>query len=87
MTTMNSCEINPRSMTRKQALLLPDEGKRLYFDRVWLKHPRVDQTLDQLTIHTASSSGKSIILLIGPTGVGKSTLIQTLEEQFIQSRM
>jgi hypothetical protein len=86
MTIMNSCEINPHSMTREQALLLPDEGKRLYFDRVWLKHPRVKQTLDELNIHTASNSGKSIILLIGPTGVGKSTLIRTLEERFIQSR-
>jgi nucleoside-triphosphatase THEP1 len=84
MTTMNTCEINHRKMSLSEALLLDDEGKRTYFDGVLLKHPMIARTLDQMLTHTASPSGNSIITLIGPTGVGKTTLIKSLEDRVIE---
>ena len=85
MTTTAICEIDHRKMTLAEALLLDDVGKRKYFDGVLLAHPRVTQTLDELQIHTSSQSGNSVVLLVGPTGVGKTTLIKALEEQSILS--
>lgn len=85
MTTTDSCEVDHRKMSLEEALLLDDWGKRKYFDSVLLAHPRITHTLDELHIHTASRSGNSIVLLIGPTGVGKSTLIKSLEERAILS--
>jgi hypothetical protein len=81
---MNSCEVDHRKMPLSEALLLDDEGKRTYFDGVLLKHPMIARTLDQMLTHTASPSGNSILLLTGPTGVGKTTLIRSLEEQVIE---
>lgn len=83
MTTMNTCEIDHRKMSLSEALLLDDEGKRAYFDGVLLKHPMIAKTLDQMLTHTASPSGNCIITLIGPTGVGKTTLIKSLEDRVI----
>lgn len=80
----NPC-INPRNITPTEAIYLTDEEKRVYFDRVRLGHPRIAQTLEKMARLTTPTSGKSIVLLIGPTGVGKSTLVSTLGERLVDS--
>ena len=79
-----SCELDPRRMSREDALKLSDDEKRLYFSLVRLNHPRIAETLDTMTALATPSSGKNILLLTGPTGVGKSTLIQILKERMMQ---
>ncbi len=83
MKTMTCCDIDPRTMSREEALTLSDADKIKYFKLVRLKHPRIAETLNEMTLRATSDMGKGIVLLIGPTGVGKSTLIKTLGEQMI----
>jgi hypothetical protein len=75
----------PRRITPEEARLLPDEEKSRWFAGVHLGHARINQTLSTMSTLTAPNSGKSIILLYGPTGVGKSTLVSTLGERLIES--
>lgn len=84
MNPTTSCDIDPRTMSREDMLNLSDDEKRLYFSLVRLNHPRIAETLDTMTALASRHSGKNILLLIGPTGVGKSTLIQILKERVIQ---
>jgi energy-coupling factor transporter ATP-binding protein EcfA2 len=81
---MNLCDIDPR-MPVEQAMSLSDEGKLIYFDRVKLQHPRVHELLEDLTALTSPGSGTDIALLIGPAGVGKSTLIGTLRNRILKA--
>lgn len=84
--TLTTCfDLDPRKTTREEALNLSDADKRRYFSLVRLGHPRIAETLETMTALASPSSGKSILTLIGPTGVGKSTLIKVLSEQMIQA--
>jgi len=84
--TMTSYEMKPPKMTREDTLLLSDDEKRLYFKNVRLAHPRIAQTLDEMATLTEPNSGKGIVLLIGPTGVGKSTLVSALGERVVAAK-
>jgi predicted AAA+ superfamily ATPase len=81
---MNSSEINPLVMKTEQAMTLPDSLKLDYFDKVHVKHPRVDYVLGDLDIMFGHGSGTDIALLVGPTGVGKTTLTRSLKENIIR---
>lgn len=70
-------------MTPEQAMLLSDDEKLAYFRQVRVKHPRVAAILDDLETMVLPESGTDIALLIGPTGVGKSTLGISLTERII----
>lgn len=83
MTTMNSCEIDHRKISLADALTLDDMGKRKYFDGVLLRHTRIAETLAEMAIHADAALNGKIVLLIGPTGVGKTTMIRGLEERTI----
>ena len=85
MSNTDFTHIDPRKIKPDEAIHLSDKEKTVYFDRVRLSHPRITQTLDKMARLTAPTSGKNIVLLIGPTGVGKSTLVSTLGERLIGS--
>lgn len=65
-------------------MLLTDDAKLAYFRKVRVKHPRVAALLDDLETMVLPESGTDIALLIGPTGVGKSTLGVSLLERIIK---
>lgn len=64
--------------------MLSDDEKLAYFRQVRVKHPRVAAILDDMETMVLPESGTDIALLIGPTGVGKSTLSLSLAEQIIK---
>jgi hypothetical protein len=82
---MNFHKFDPRKTTREEALLLPDDDKRLYFKLVRLMHPRISEKLGDMLTLAMPDSGTSIVLLVGPTGVGKSTLVSSLAHRIIDS--
>ena len=51
------------------------------FDEAKIKHPKLLKALKDVERLSAPYSGTNVILLVGPTGAGKSTLI----EKFVQS--
>lgn len=71
-------------MTPEQAMLLTDDAKLAYFRQVRVKHPRVAAILEDLETMVLPESGTDIALLIGPTGVGKTTLGVSLKEMIIK---
>ncbi len=63
------------------ALLQADFTTRLkYFtDKAIVQHPKLDQLLDDIQCKTSFPTARSVVLLVGPTGVGKSTLLKKLD--------
>ena len=76
-------ETNPLTVSQDEALKLSDPDKRLRFRKARLSHPMIAETLAEMATLASPDSGKSILLLTGPTGVGKSTLVRILEESFL----
>lgn len=60
-----------------------NEEKLLYFYNFKSKHPSLDQTHDEI-IHTIYESKRAlIILVVGPAGVGKTTLVLGVEKYIL----
>lgn len=82
MKSMSSCDDGePRDysqMPLKEAMDLPDPEKLLWFKAARFLHPKIKAVLHQFECMADRGSGTDIIILIGPTGVGKSTLISFL---------
>ena len=76
-------KINPKIMNPEQAMLLSDKEKLAYFWQVRVKHQRVGDIIAELENMVLPGSGTDIALLIGPTGVGKSTSSLSLKERII----
>lgn len=74
----NHPEINPRQMLPEEASTLPNPLKRLYFNRLVIEHPRMAEILKKLSKMTLPESGFDIVLLIGPTGVGKTEILKEI---------
>ena len=49
------------------------------YDQVVFRHPALDRALRAVRHHVAPGAKPSIVLLFGPTGVGKTTLVQALQ--------
>jgi energy-coupling factor transporter ATP-binding protein EcfA2 len=76
----------PKDLTREEALRLPVPRKLAYFSAVRLMHARIREVLSDLEIRATPGSGTDITLLIGPTGVGKSTLTDGLRGKILRER-
>jgi energy-coupling factor transporter ATP-binding protein EcfA2 len=69
------------------ALLNSSLNERLqYFTQdAMVEHPMLNDQLQELELLTAFPTSRNLILVIGPTGVGKSTLLQQLNERINSS--
>src|SRR5262249_14160599 len=75
-----------REMTREQILDLTLEEKLQYFkDVVTIQHPHMDQALRDILLLSARNTGTDILLLVGPSGVGKSATVKVLRRKFTES--
>lgn len=57
---------------------LSNQLKQLYFSRLMIGHPRMAEMVKKLTKMIQPESGFDIVLAIGPTGVGKSSLLDEM---------
>ena len=62
---------------RESVLDLSTEKKLEYFSSIIARHPKMNGALDDLLTLTAPATGTDIVLLIGPSGVGKSETVAT----------
>lgn len=83
MTTRFSNQ-DVQSMSKEQVLQLPADDRLAYFEAVRLRHPRVSQALADLKLMSKPGAGSNITLLVGPTGVGKSTVVHSLRGQVLE---
>ena len=84
---MNSCNLTPKFMSLQEAMKLSVKQKRIYFRNAKVLHEGVKATLSELQLMTSPCSGTQIVFLVGPTGVGKSFLIDLLKESIIKENM
>jgi archaellum biogenesis ATPase FlaH len=83
---MSEPESSPKGFPRE--LLEQSIEERLhYFDKVVVAHQILKQTYDDLRHAIRHPASASIILVFGPTGVGKTTLRQQIERQLIKDAL
>jgi len=83
---MSTPESSPKGFPRE--LLEQSIEERLhYFDKVVVAHQFLKQTYDDLHHAIRHPASASIILIFGPTGVGKTTLRQQIERQLIKDAL
>jgi hypothetical protein len=70
-------------MTREQVLDLTRDEKLEYFHSITVQHPRMELALEDIMLLSAENTGTDIILLVGPTGVGKSATIEIIRRKFV----
>ena len=62
----------------------PIEVRRHYFEKKVVAHHHLKQVYDDLLHAVCYPAGTSLIWVVGPTGVGKTTLLQRLVKQLIE---
>lgn len=72
---MNTNTQNPQPATTTETLI---PGARI-------RHPRIADVIEECQLMLSASSGANIILVCGPTGVGKSTLGHFLVEEALKN--
>ncbi|PER53342.1 ATPase [Bacillus thuringiensis] len=65
--------------------LSDQESKLKKFEDIVIEHPIIKQVKEQLISYILNPAGTFIVLVLGPSGVGKTTLAQGLEKYFIQA--
>jgi hypothetical protein len=68
---------------RESVLDLSTEKKLEYFSRIIARHPNMNSALDDLLTLTAPATGTDIVLLVGPSGVGKSETVATARKRLL----
>ena len=68
---------------RESVLDLSIEKKLEYFSRIIARHPNINSALDDLLTLTAPATGTDIVLLVGPSGVGKSETVATARKRLL----
>lgn len=61
-----------------------NEAKLKYFQNLKINHPILSQSFEELWEAVKSYNDGSLILLFGPTGVGKTTIMQLLEKRLLE---
>jgi hypothetical protein len=69
----------PRALTSQ-----PIEVRRRYFETKVVAHQHLEQVYEALLHAVRYPAGTSLIWVVGPTGVGKTTLLQRLVKQLIE---
>src|SRR5690606_41483897 len=82
--SMVSTSASAGLLTRDQALDLDRDGRLRYFKDIVVRHPKMEQAVDDVMTLSAPSTGTDILLLIGPTGVGKSASTETVRRKYIE---
>ncbi len=59
----------------------PVEVRRRYFETKVVAHQRLKEVYEALLHAIRYPAGTSLILIVGPTGVGKTTLLQRIVKQ------
>ena len=70
-------------MRRESVLDLSSDQKLEYFRSIIARHPRMNRALDDVLTLTAPASGTNLVLLIGPSGVGKSETVATAQKHLL----
>jgi hypothetical protein len=68
----------------RAALALSHEDRLAFFEATRVVHPKHETVLDALDAHPRRHSGDAITLLIGPTGVGKTTIANAFYERTLR---
>lgn len=68
----------------RELLDQPIVVRRRYFETKVVAHQRLKETYEALLHAIRYPAGKSLILLVGPTGVGKTTLLERTMKQLIE---
>src|SRR5260370_27918340 len=76
-TEMPSIDSLPREL-----LAQPTDARLAYFTSKVVAHPRLTAVHRAVRDALSQPAGASLILVYGPTGVGKTTLRMRLEQQF-----
>ncbi|USK74788.1 TniB family NTP-binding protein [Peribacillus frigoritolerans] len=74
-------------MAKNKGMNIPIEKKLESFRKIRILHPKMNQLLKQLKALIELPGGNEIIILMGPSGVGKSTLIEELCKEIIQKNI
>jgi energy-coupling factor transporter ATP-binding protein EcfA2 len=67
-----------------EILSQPMQSKLNYFRNQKISHPKLDKAFDELWEAVKSYNDGSLILLYGPTGVGKTTIMNFIEKKILQ---
>jgi predicted AAA+ superfamily ATPase len=65
----------------RELLDRPASDRLAYFRSYTIAHPRLQTVSDALRRAIQELAGRSLILVIGPTGVGKTTLRLRIEQE------
>ncbi len=68
----------------RELLKQPMEARRHYFEKQVVAHHHLKQVYEALLHAVRYPAGTSLIWVVGPTGVGKTTLLQRLVKQLIE---
>lgn len=82
-TNLNSSKAELERERREQVLALSNNERLAYFKGVKVKHPRIESALEDLLMMAQPDTGTDIALLIGPTGVGKTSLAHALRDRVL----
>ena len=75
----------PAAGFSRELLLQPWADRLAYFQSYTVAHPALIAAKDRLIAAICDSAPNSLILVLGPTGVGKTTLRLKIEQMLVQS--
>lgn len=75
-----------RKLISQRARIPAETVERLRSIRIdWVKgHPKFVKAYEELTVHTTSANERCLVLIVGPTCVGKSTIMRERDAQLVQ---
>ena len=68
----------------EQLLHMSDDARLGYFKAQLFAHPKLQNALDKAYSLVTGQAGPDILIITGPSGVGKTTLLKRLEEMILE---